>query len=454
MKPLQIFGTATKSRSDNATSQSLVNLYLEKNDDEKKSLVAYGTPGLLLFTDFGDTPVRGLYALGNTLYAVHRNGFYTVDNAGTRVLKGNLLTSSGFVDITDNGLQIFAVDGTNGYIYTIATGAFARVTDADFPGARTSTFQDSYFIVEKPDTGQFWLSNTYDGFNWVATNFTTAEYSPDNIIRVYANQGRLIVFGDLSIEFWVDTGALDFPYSRIPSSSSEWGLAARRSVAEINNSVMFLAKSRQGEVQVMWLNGYGLQRVSTFDIENKFNSYTTLSNATAFSYTYNGHPFYQINFNTESWLYDMASDKWSQLKSGTGRHRAEIGVTFLSSIKASDYSNGKIYTIDKNTFTDDGVLIVSELTTSHTFDGLDRTSISELQLDIESGSGTSNNVVMLEISKNNGHTFSNQRFSNIGAIGEYKNRARWLRLGQARDWVFKFSISDPIKRVILGAWIL
>jgi hypothetical protein len=41
----------------------------------------------------------------------------------------------------------------------------------------------------------------------------------------------------------------------------------------------------------------------------------------------------------------------------------------------------------------------------------------------------------------------------MGALGEYKQRAIWRRLGQSRDWVFKFRVTDPVKRVILGASI-
>jgi hypothetical protein len=31
-------------------------------------------------------------------------------------------------------------------------------------------------------------------------------------------------------------------------------------------------------------------------------------------------------------------------------------------------------------------------------------------------------------------------------------RAIWNRLGRARDWTFKFRITDPVKTIFIGAW--
>ena len=44
-----------------------------------------------------------------------------------------------------------------------------------------------------------------------------------------------------------------------------------------------------------------------------------------------------------------------------------------------------------------------------------------------------------------------QKWRSMGKIGEYLKRLRWLRLGQARQWVFEVRITDPIPRVIIAA---
>ena len=40
----------------------------------------------------------------------------------------------------------------------------------------------------------------------------------------------------------------------------------------------------------------------------------------------------------------------------------------------------------------------------------------------------------------------------MGVMGAYEARPQWNRLGQSRARVYEFSISDPVKRVITGAY--
>ena len=234
-------------------------------------------------------------------------------------------------------------------------------------------------------------------------------------------------------------------------------MAARWSVAKFDNSLMYLGKNRMGEVQVVRLNGYQPQRVSTHDLENIINSGAN-SDATAFSYLVNGHPMYQINFPTllRSFIYDASTKVWSEVKSGTSRHRGEIAANFLSSMYASDYSSGKIYKIRPDVYTDNGATITRELTGRHFENGLDWFTVQQFTLDIETGVGLatgqgSDPQVMLQYSTDNGHTWSEELWTTAGATGTYKTRAEWWRLGRGRDFVFRVRISDPVPVTITGA---
>jgi hypothetical protein len=122
-----------------------------------------------------------------------------------------------------------------------------------------------------------------------------------------------------------------------------------------------------GECQVVILNGYTPKPVGGQDFLNAINQYSTVSDATAFSYMLNGHPFYQINFPTAgaSWLYDGQTGVWSELQSDTGRHRANIATLFLGKTYCTDYANGKIYKLDPTVYTDNGTAIPREIISRH-----------------------------------------------------------------------------------------
>jgi len=62
-----------------------------------------------------------------------------------------------------------------------------------------------------------------------------------------------------------------------------------------------------------------------------------------------------------------------------------------------------------------------------------------------------NPQAMLRWSNDGGSTWSNEHWTSIGQIGQYKNRAIWRRLGWSRDRVFEVVVTDPINAVIISA---
>jgi hypothetical protein len=464
MPEVNLFGVSQFSRSANVSRQQRLNAYLEPQPGDDRAKVAiYGTPGKDLFlSTLGDTPVRGMYQKGDFLYLVHRGVFYEVNNAGVATNRGVIGTTSGRVYMADNGTQLMLTDGSAGYIYTFATANFAQIVDVDYPGASTVTWLDGYFIVNKPDSQRFYISGINDGTSWDALDFASAESNPDEIVAVIADNSTLHLFGPVSTEFWSNSGATDFPFSRISGGAIEWGLAAKNSLVKYDNNLAFLAKNRMGEVFVARLAGYTPQRISTPDIEFIINGYSAVSDATGISYMVGGHPMYQINFPSagESWLYDGLSSVWSKLESyGETRDIAEIGTNYLDKIIVSDYSNGNLYRLNPETFTENGQPLAFEVISRHLSFDDKRFSVDMLQLDMETGVGAttgqgSNPQIMLQVSTDGGHTWGTEQWATFGALGNYKTRAIWRRVsGIARDVVFKFRITDPVKRVILGASI-
>ena len=174
----------------------------------------------------------------------------------------------------------------------------------------------------------------------------------------------------------------------------------------------------------------------------------------------NGHPMYQLNFPTseKSWLYDASTGMWSALEYGLSgdRHRGEMCLDYLNKSLIADYATGDIYELSPGTYTDNGVAIAREIIGRHIFKNGDPMIINELFVDMETGVGLAagqgvNPQAMLQISRDNGHTWGNELWTSIGAIGKYLTRVVWRRLGLGSDWLFKIRITDPIKVVITYA---
>lgn len=466
---LPVFGFDVGNKSANVTAQQRVNLYAElKPEKDKTGLVLYRTPGTNLFNgpNPGASPYRGVSRqIGDLCYGVKAGTFYEINNAGVETSRGTINTTSGNVCITDNGKQVLIVDGTNGYVYTIASTTLTQIASGNFPnGCTTCDFIGGFFIVDDPaNNGRFWKSASYDGATWSATDFATAETNPDALVRVYVNQGVIHLFGTATTEFWYLSGGLDFPFALIQSSPIQWGLGAKWSVARLGGRTVFLGSNEEGHVQIVRLNGFQPEVISSPEMDDLFDDFT-VSDAIGFTYMLAGHEFYEISFPTagQTWLYDATTSAiaglpvWSQLKSSGGRHIAQFYINFQNRNLVTDYASGNVYELKENVYTDNGETIQWKVISKHVADETKNVSVGRLWVDMEAGVGLatgqgSNPQVMLRYSKDGGHTWSAELWRSLGAMGKYLARLLWMRLGAARDWVFEISGSDPVKVAILNA---
>jgi len=456
-----LFGLGLQSKSPNVTSNKLVNAYFEFQKNEDRTRVAiYGTAGLNLFINQGDSPWRGLHPFpsNSLLYGVHRGTFYQINNAGVVTSRGTIGTTEGRVDICDDGTYITVVDGAEIYTYDTTSPAtpIAAVADGDRPASpNTCAFQGQRILTDEDGTGQFKGGGLIDPTAWNALDFATAESNPDNLVRVANYRGTVVLFGDYTTEFWGNVGGSGFPFSKILGADIEYGLAARWSLARFAGTFAFLAKNREGQVIVSVLNGYSPPtRISNFELENEINGYSSVADATAFGYMLGGHPMYQLNFPTagKSWLYDGSTQYWSELRYGaTGRHRAELAVDFLNQTIVADYENGKLYKLEASTYTDNGENIHMILRGKHISKDKKKVRFTRLELGFEPATTTDQTldpVAALRVSKDSGHSYGTSNYAPMGKVGEYKNRCIWRQLGSGREIVPEITITDPVKRVI------
>ena len=470
MHRAKIFGTSLEAYSSVTSAQHRLNCYIEtRPDGDKSPIIIKGTPGSLLWTTLGSLPVRGWRVVGNYLYVASGSALYKLDSSGTSTYIGLITPGTGPVVMEDNGVHLILVDGTYGWTYTLGSGAYAKITDSNFPAGPTSvSFLNGRFQVNKPSSRQFYVSQSYDGTLWTPVIYATKENSSDELVSVSVENGYLTLWGATSIEVWQDVGNSLIPYQRISSATQPWGLAAFGSRVSLNQGAVFLGTSQEGGTSVVLLNGSTSKVVSTPDIDNMLTQLvdagTTISDATALTYVVDGHTMYQITFPTanKSILLDMTTGIWSEVQTGLAlgsRHYAQYSVVFNKLTYISDYSNGNIYQLSTSTFTDNGGYIKRSVTSMHLHHEGNNFAIDSLWLDMDTGYGLQTGqgvspVIRLEVSKDNGRTFGLSRPVSFGMTGQYLSpRAIWACLGSARDFVFRFTVTDPVKFCIVAASI-
>lgn len=467
-KIVPLFGEGTASKSFVVTRQRRLNVYFENRKDGDKTRIAiYGTPGLV--ADFTTTtpsglPLRGFQGTQNALYLAAYNQFQSVAANGSVLASGTLSSTSGLVTIAYSSTQVVIVDGTSGYLFTPATNAFSTIGSFPATGARTVTFVSGFFVSEQPGTQTFWVSNALDGSTWNALSFSNASSDSDNILAVDNLNGNLVIFMQQGQEFWQNQGLSPQPFAPILSATNTWGLAAIFSIVHVpasndQDSLVFLAQSTSGQVQCVQVTGFSPRVISDPDVESLWNSFSTTSDATAYTYQIDTHRFYQLNFPTanRSFLFDVSTGIWSEVQTGTSvspsRHTGNLSTYYAGQTLVADYAKNQVYTISPTTYTDNGVTTIRQIITRHVLSNFNRVRVSMLYLDMETGVGLqsgqgSNPQVMLEYSKDNGRTWSAQRFASSGTVGSYLTRLIWRRFGSTRDAVWRITQSDPVKFVI------
>ena len=477
MPAIPFIGPTYTARSVNVDAQRTINLYPEVDPTgvakgQQQAVAAlYGTPGLKrMWTLPGLGGVRGMYTSSSgVLYAVQGATWCRWDmGAGAWAPVGMLASMAGPVSLVDNGFEVCLVDGNNGYLYTEASGVFAQIADQDFLGSQRVIYIDGYFGFTQPQSQRFYVSQLLAGASVDALDFASAEALPDRLVTLASNQREVWLFGESSTEIWYNAGLVDFPFTRIQGAVLEFGCEAAFSVASVEGQLCWLGTTEGGGARVYLQQGYQPVPISTHTVETAMERMMRRDDAWALSYQQDGHAFYVLTFPTaeQTWCYDLTTQLWHERRTlhADGRLLAwRLGAfaRWNGLLLGGDRATGAIYQLDLETYTDDSAVLPRIRTSPHYSGGdLPWVRHEQFQLDLETGVGLDGGVtpgtdpqVMLQWSDDGGHTWSHEHWVSAGAIGAYQARARWRRLGQSRDRVYRVMITDPVKVAMIGAHI-
>lgn len=460
MARIGFVGPAYALDAVDVAAQRCVNLSIEALDEQNEptKVVLRGTTGLKNFTTVSaDAPVRGGIKAGNFALVVCGGNAYKVATDGSCTSVGSLITTQAPVSMATNGAQVLIVDGSYGYVYEIATSTLTQIVSVDFLGGDVACFIDGYFVTNEPGTQNYQISSLYDGETWNSLDFGAAEGQPDNLVSIAALNGQLWLFGESTTEVHYNSANPDFPFERVPGAVIQRGCAAKLSSATGNQTVYWLGSDRCVYRSV----GYQAQKISTSAMDQAFAKYSMVSDAIGFVFVQEGHEYYVLTFPYESktWVFDGNTSRWhergqwSSVDDDFRRWRGNCAFSFNEQIMVGDYENGKLYTLDVDTVTDDGERIIRLRRTPHAQNGMLRLFHRSLTIVIQTGVNseslpTTEPQAMLRWSDDGGHSFGNELWRSLGALGHYAKRIQWNRLGMSRNRVYELRIDGYMRPVI------
>ena len=359
---------AYQSLSVIAEAQRCVNLFPEKNpQDTETPTTHYMTPGLTslglpLTQDRG----RMLYCdTQGTLWAIVGNSLYYIDSGWKFNLIGAINAGLNPCYAIDNGQIMVIVDGTNaGYQINLSTKVLSLIYDANFYGADRVDYIDTFFVFNRPGTGQFYssLSNTvtFDPL-YIARKTGT----PDNISTLAVIHREIWLLGaQYGSEIWADVGDANFPFAPIPGVFIQYGCAAKYSLAYNGLQLFWLSQDKNGKGFVLMGAPYKAQVISTPAITQELSRYRRLDDAVGYCYQQDGHVFYVLNFPTadKTWVYDESTGQWHErtwtdLNGVAHRDRINFAQFAYGKNVGLDWQTGELYQLDPDNYTHDGLPI-------------------------------------------------------------------------------------------------
>lgn len=458
---------AYQARSFIAAAQRCINLYPEINPEgESFPSTHYPTPGSTVLLSVPDNGWRCLYTSSdNRLFGVCGSSVYWIRDNLTALKLGTIGSLVTPCCMVDNGVQILLVDGTSsGYTITLESLAFAAVNNPAFYGSTRIFEVDGYILLNRPGTNQ-WYITLFRQVDFDALDFASKIGSADLLVAVGVTRRNVFLFGAQTTEVWANTGGADFTFSRIPGAFIQFGCKAPYSLCEADGSLYWVSQSPQGECMVLRTENYDRSRISTHAIENELQKYERVDDAIGYVHQMDGHYWYVLTFPTarKTWVFDLSTQQWHeraylQESGAMDRHRGNCFAFWNGRHLVGDFEDGRLYELSLDVYNDAGNEIRRIRSFPHMVDDGNRVTYRLFQADMESGqpSGQEPDLapeVRLRYSDTKGGSWSNSISTNLGMRGEYKDIARWFRLGQARDRVFEVSWSADMKTALNGAYV-
>jgi hypothetical protein len=433
------------------SAQRMVNCYIEPAPPHAKTFAAVVAAfGVETWKAIEGT-CRGAKVIRGVLYVVAGTGLYRVPEFAPAILLGEVSGSSRvFIEGDENNVMVVCPDTRDGFYWS--GSAFAKITDTDWPGAVWLGYIDGYFIIIQYGTGKFYITANRNPASINALDFASAERVPDNLVTGIVDHGEVVLFGTESFEVFYNSGASDFPLTSVSSGAGEFGCPYPYGPQKKDNSIFF--PSHDGKV--IRLSGYQPQVVSTPVVEQAMQRATD-RNFIGITWDEPGHSFYGIKSADFAFVYDISTGLWHERAShGHDSWRWNCAALAYGHWIIGDDESDSLGKLSGDVFTEFGDVLRAEATSPPVGEDNKRIAHSRVELVFEQGVGLivgqgSDPQVMLQFSDDGGRTWSNEHWRSLGAYGRFKTRTVWHRMGMSRDRIYRYSITDPVRRNLILA---
>lgn len=440
-------------------------------------------PGMTTVFTSAQSGFRGMALLAGAkpLYAAFSGQLYKAAAGDAALTLHGALLGSGSVyfarnnNVTPDKVVVTTENGGFAIIDPNTLTPFGSVTPPGFintmPQPNGVCSIDGYFVFTIGD-GRIYASDL-NSLNVNQLSLGTADVKPDPPVRPIPYSGRLLIFGQQSLEFWTDVGAVPFPFQR--SVTVPTGLIGPDAVAGWEDGwgagLLWVAD----DATVRQLDGYTPTKVSTFDVDRALARDPSKSTLMANVHMVDGHPMWSITGQSFTWSYDISTKKWHERASYLDdRWRGKQTVRAFDKWLVGDRgpftgldgsgnktygASGNIYAIDPANFMEDGQLLPLRIESAAVEQFPQWVRVARADFHVETGVGVVTGIdpiqtdptLQISWTDDGGVNWRLPVVRKIGRQAQYKDVSVFqvgLTTRHGRRWRLDFS--DPVYFALFG----
>jgi hypothetical protein len=444
-RPLPFLNTAYK----NTDEESLVDLNSECFNGFFDGISLKMRPGLTEFCTVSATgAIQGIHYWQekDLLIVASENNIYKVDSSGTVTdISGDRLNGGDSrVHFASDSTNVYIADGGK-IIYSNGTANTQFMADADAPTVVTYlTILDGYLIALNKNTQKFYFSSPTNKLSWAALDFASVEGDSDLLEALTIADRQILLVGSKSTEWYFNDGST--PFAANVSRFLEEGTIAEQSLVKVREVPIWLSTKKE----VVSPSQGSISEIVPFG-NGQIQDLTTVSDAIGFSILHRNVSYYGLYFPTEdkTLMFDLTNKRffeWSIFDTDSGTHKAflasssayhsGLGVQMIGS-----RNSGKVYKLDKDSFTDGTDQVRFSLKTGHITHGItNRKKSNKIIIRVKSGQVSTAPLLMVRYKNDNG-LWQNERTVSMKTTGNNEFFAEVHRLGlyRSRQWEFSFA---------------
>lgn len=470
-----------------AGKRRLVNLCAEKAEGQARQPFVLKDPGgmkefsdLTSVADTAGLDCRGFHKFLDTEYVVVGSFLLSYASDGTPTFAASGIAGTGPVTMVSDYDQmlIITAPGTDDYLWDGTN--LSQLTGANIVDWRDAAIIDGYAVCVQNTpaiAGRFSWTDTNALATVGASSFANAESSPDALLRIMKVGRILWLLGADTIEPWYSTGDSDAPFARYADSMHGIGIGAEDSRAVLpaaarggEDKGFFLGVSGKSRPGIYMVQGGSMVKVSTNAIDAVLES-GTYSDAIGFTYSQQGHDFYNLVLPTlgRSFTFDAALPLepfpfWHERQSGVdivGSWDARQCAVAHDKVLVGHKSDGKIYELDVDTYTDAGSDRMRLFSAMIPMSGEFGNTVAGITAEMRTGVGVSGAStepqVIMRLSKDGGlgEEWGEERWRGLGKSGQRKRRPpTWWGCGLGREAIAEFRVTEPVEVAVTAvhAW--